>query len=371
MQGSRYLRGYLLRMLLLLGGLLLGGVLYLEGAPRKESLREDLEKALLLRMKDGVLPRASGMAYAVDGATLLLYAVESENLPLFEDLWKSFREVFVVPVDFGGPDALTICWKRHPGEPPDASGTTETVLTAKALWKAGHRWGRQDFLEQSLGFLRGYLGHISGEGRSWQIRNYYNYGTRAFATNSYALGYYPDFLAEVARSGLLPEAKEAEVNSLNFLRNAALPNGLFASSFDPELRTLFPDSEVSYHFSPNFRIKVGDSAFIALEMLRGDEEIPRKTLGYLRTLWPSMPDTIYGFLSFPLSPEDASRGISTGHLAAVYRLALELDQEFARTIRPVLYRRGEALLKDRSGEAWGWDAANLLLALAREAREGR
>ena len=149
--------------------------------------------------------------------------------------------------------------------------------------------------------------------------------------NSYALGYFPDFLFEVARSGLLPEASEAAERSLRFLRNAALPNGLFSSSFDPELRTLFPEAEFSYHFSPDFRIKPGDSAFIALEMAESDPSISRRTLALLKVS-ASLPDTVYGFLSLRNLKGGETAGDFHRTPGGVYRLALRFDEAFAREI---------------------------------------
>ena len=329
-------------------------------------LLRDLESAVLLRSRSGIPVRQSGEAYAVDAALFLLYAVESGNRALFDELLPPFRQAFLVSFEGGAHTSGMVGWKRRAQEPPDASGTTETMLAAKALWRAGVLWENESYLEESLSLIRGYLAHESGKEKSWQIRNYYNYGTRAFATNSYALGYFPDFLFEVARSGLLLEASEAADRSLRFLRNAALPNGLFSSSFDPELRTLFPESEFSYHFSPDFRIKPGDSAFIALEMAESDPSIPRRTLALLKVFWPSLPDTVYGFLSLELARAERRPEISTGHLAGVYRLALRFDEAFASEIRPVLNERALSLLSGNEGEAWTWDAVNVLLALVDE-----
>lgn len=334
------------------------------------NLRRDLESAVRLRSESGIPVRHSGEAYAVDAALFLLYAVESGNRTLFDALLPPFKKAFFVPFGTGARKSITVGWKRRGQEPPDASGTTETMLSAKALWLAGVLWKNESLREESLSLIRGYLAHESGKEKSWQIRNYYNYGTRAFATNSYALGYFPDFLFEVARSGLLPEASEAAARSLRFLRNASLPNGLFSSSFDPELRTLFPEAEFSFHFSPDFRIKPGDSAFIALEMAESDPSIPRRTLALLEVFWPSIPDVAYGFLSLELSMIERRPQISTGHLAAVYRLALRFDQAFAREIWPVLNERAAVLLSRIEGDAWTWDAVNVLLALAEEERSG-
>lgn len=334
------------------------------------ALLRDLESAVRLRSGSGIPVRQSGDGYAVDAALFLLYAVESGNRALFDELLPPFRRAFIVPFEAGAHTSGTVGWKRRGKEPPDASGTTETMLAAKALWRAGVLWKNESFLEESLSLIRGYLAHESGKEKSWQIRNYYNYGTRAFAVNSYALGYFPDFLFEVARSGLLPEASKAAERSLRFLRNAALPNGLFSSSFDPELRTLFPEAEFSYHFSPDFRIKPGDSAFIALEMAESDPGISRRTLALLKVFWPSLPDTVYGFLSLELSRAERRPEISTGHLAGVYRLALRFDEAFAREILPVLNERALSLLSGNEEEAWTWDAVNMLLALLDGERPG-
>jgi hypothetical protein len=335
-----------------------------EETAERDFLLRGLETAVLQEANAGLLLRKNGQAFAIDNVLFLLYAVESRNRSLFDSFLVPFSSVFLVPAEIGGESLLTVGWKYDGDAPPDASGTTETILAAKAFWNAGILWEDALLLQRSLSLVKGYLAHQSGEGRSWQIRNYYNYGTRAFATNSYALGYFPDFLFEVACSDDFPDASEAAGKSLRFLRNAALPNGFFSSSFDPELRTLFPEDEFSFHFSPDFRVKPGDSAFIALNMIQSDEEIPRRTLAYLKVLWPALPDTIYGFLSVPLS--ENAPGISTGHLGGVYRLALRLDRNFAREVRPEVYERGKMLLQNEHGEAWTWDAVNILLALAEE-----
>ena len=107
-----------------------------------------------------------------------------------------------------------------------------------------------------------------------------------------------------------------------------------------------------------------------MEIAESDPSISRRTLAPLKVFWPSLPDTVYGFLSLELSRAERRPEISTGHLAGVYRLALRFDEAFAREILPVLNERALSLLSGNEEEAWTWDAVNMLLALLDGERPG-
>ena len=339
------------------------------------SAADGLSAALLASRAPGRIPRGDGFSYAVDGATMWIAAATAGDRPLFDAI-RTGMEGYVVSVDVEGRIRRTISWRlgRH-GE-KDATGTTETLLCIEALVAGARRFDDPALLREAMDLADGYAMHEDGTGRKWRVRNYYNYGTRAFSPNSYTLGYAPDLLDKLAESagdaGMKGVLGSLAARSRAFVLEASLPSGLFHSSFDPELHTLFGECLPSFHFSPNFIIKPGDSAAIALGIARSVPEAARRTLAFIAARWPDIGDAIYGDTGERAFVDRGCGRMSAGHMAIVLRLALACrDRSFAGRVLADVLPEARRLERDlKNGGAWIWDAATVLLALREHVDSG-
>ena len=70
---------------------------------------------------------------------------------------------------------------------------------SEGLWEGALAFGAHEDRELALRILDGYARHASEAAGLLLIRNYFNFGSRDFATNSFLVDYAPDYLARVAR----------------------------------------------------------------------------------------------------------------------------------------------------------------------------
>ncbi len=332
------------------------------------SAADGLSTALRASGPPGRIAREDGFSYAVDGATMWIAAAAAGDRRLFDEI-RAGMEGYVVSVDVAGRIRRTVSWRLGRRGEKDATGTTEILLSVEALVAGARRFGDEELLREATDLADGYAMHEDGVGRTWRVRNYYNYGTGAFSPNSYTLGYAPDLLDELAASAGDPGKGDLlrglAARSRAFVLEAFLPNGLFHSSFDPELHSLFGGCLPSFHFSPNFIVKPGDSAAIALGIARSVPEAARRTLAFIAARWPDIGDAIYGDTGERAFVDRGCDRMSAGHMAIVLRLALACgDRNFAeRVLLDVLPEARRLEREAKNGGAWIWDAATVLLAL--------
>ncbi len=220
-------------------------------------LLRDLESAVLLRSRSGIPVRQSGEAYAVDAALFLLYAVESGNRALFDELLPPFRQAFIVSFEGGAHTSGMVGWKRRAQEPPDASGTTETILAAKALWRAGVLWKMNRISKRVFRLYGGILLTNPARrkaGRSETITTTAPVPSPPTATLS---DISPTFCSKWR--GAVYFWKRRRLRTVPF---ASSGTPLCRMAFFPALSTLncgrsSPKSEFSYHFSPDFPHQTG------------------------------------------------------------------------------------------------------------------
>jgi hypothetical protein len=98
-------------------------------------------------------------------------------------------------------------------------------------------------------------------GENWFIRNYYNYETKEYATNSFLVDYAPDVLRRVADGMHDADLRAAADKSAQFVEQAQVGFGFFHEMYQPEISTLY--ANVKY-FSPNGIIQIIDSHEAAL-----------------------------------------------------------------------------------------------------------
>ena len=141
--------------------------------------------------------------------------------------------------------------------------------------------------------LDGYRRHASEAAGLLLIRNYFNFGSRDFATNSFLVDYAPDYLARVARDTGRRDLADLAARSYEVIRAARTPAGLLYDVFQPEMATLFDDRRTLL-FSPNDIVQTSNAAAIAATALEGAPEVASRVLGFCRERMPGLKLAYYG-----------------------------------------------------------------------------
>ena len=190
------------------------------------------------------------------------------------------------------------------------------------------------------------------------IRNYFNLGTRSFATNSFLVDYAPDFIAEVAEAMGREDLARIAERSYELLEKARAPSGLLYAMIQPEVATLL-DDERAVIFSPNDAIQISNTATVALCAVVGRPAIGREVVDFAHERMPDLRGTYYGRTAEVA--RDKRPGIEAW--SALVRLAIALeDKEALNAFYPFLVSnagRKWRIPKD----AWLYVSAELLLGL--------
>lgn len=231
------------------------------------------------------LVRENGYLYAVDVAQLMLAAARGAQRATYEGL-HPLALGFVVDRRDDPYTAGFVAWRVKPGTPPDASGTTEALRLARALWEGAAAFGRPDDAALARRILEGYGRHATVDHDVWLVRNYFNFGTRAFANDSYLVDYDPDFVATVAQATGDPALKTLAERSYALVRRARAPSGLIYDLVQPDIRTLVPDRDLTV-FSPNDVVQLNNACTVAETVVEGAPEVARGVLDFaVAQRWP-------------------------------------------------------------------------------------
>ncbi len=250
------------------------------------------------RVLAGDFARANGFAYAVDVGELLRVAARLED----REMYRALRDFAVRRLIVDDPDDPYtrgfVLWRRTPApvddqDAPDASGTTEALRVSQGLWEGARVFGDPRDRELALAILDGYARHASEAAGLLLIRNYFNFGSRDFATNSFLVDYAPDYLAEVARDTGRQDLADLAARSYEVLRAARSPAGLVYDVFQPEMATLFDDRRTLL-YSPNDIVQTSNAAAIASTALEGAPEVAARILGFCRERMPGLRLAYYG-----------------------------------------------------------------------------
>ena len=247
------------------------------------SLREQV-RALARSWVDGDrLVRADGFVYAVDVAQLMACFADAGDEAGYTRLWKQAMDRLVMD-DRSDPFTRGfVLWRYRPSEAaakPDASGTTEALRTARALWLGARQFNRPEDAQLARTILAGYGRHAAVDHGVWMIRNYFGFGTRSFATNSFLVDYDPDFVADVARETADAALMELAGKSYAVVRGALTPAGLLYDLIQPELKTMYPLLESVVTFSPNDVVQLSNAATVANTVVRGAPDVAAKVLKF-------------------------------------------------------------------------------------------
>lgn len=264
------------------------------------NLTEDLQK--LIAAND--FARQNGYVYAVDVGQLMLYFANQGDLANY----MGFRQLAIQHLILDDPsDPYTqgfVGWRYNPSEPLDASGTSEALLIAKGLWKGFQQFYDPLDEELTLLILDGYAKHAFVDQNIWLIRNYFNLKTRSFAPNSYLVDYDPDFLHEMSTTMNNAELTELTTLSNELIREGQTPSGLLHSIVLPELKTLYPDTDLVV-FSPNDVIQFSNACAVAEKTIKTDPQLARNFLQFTEAHLDTLMTYYYGQTNEPLMEDPA------------------------------------------------------------------
>jgi hypothetical protein len=338
--------------------------------PGPEATREALialHREVRGRVLAGDLARTNGFAYAVDVGELMRVAARLED----REMYLALRDFAIQRLIVDEPDDPHtrgfVLWRRTPApvdaeDAPDASGTTEALRVSEGLWEGAAAFGAGEDRELALRILDGYQRHASDAAGLLLIRNYFNFGSRDFATNSFLVDYAPDYLARVARNTRRQDLAALAARSYEVVRAARSPAGLIYDVFQPEMATLFDDQRTLL-YSPNDIVQTSNAAAIAATVLEGAPEVASRVLDFCRERMPGLRLAYYG---------------RTGEEARQKRPGIEIwgtltemsvrrrDERGIRAFAPFLV--SNAASARVPGDAFLYVAAHLLLGL--EALDG-
>ncbi len=162
------------------------------------------------------------------------------------------------------------------------------------------------------------------------IRNYYNFATNSYATNSYLVDYAPDFLQEVAEATDDAALADVAQRSAAMVVNAATPAGLLHQVVQPELKTLTPTGQAI--FSPNNVEQLANAASVAERSAAMCPTVAANVLSFVEQRWP----TLHSFYNANTGEPIGAAGVDVATLASLVRLSVRLDN---RTMRERLLNR--------------------------------
>lgn len=288
-----------------------------QSAPLPEPLAT-LDRMLTERMvgADGMaaMARPDGWTYTIDVAMVMREAALRGQ----RDLYGTLRDDIVRRVVVDDPaDPYTrgfVAWRWRPDQPLDASGTTEAIRVAEALWIGAAVFDRPEDRRLALLLIDGYLRHESVDHGVWLVRNYFNFGTRAFATNAFMLGFAPDFLADVARATGDARLAEAAQKSSAIVARAARPSGLVHELVQPEIETAFPGMDLTL-YSPNGVVNLLNSCTVVEQAV---------------VTWPDLAPRLVAFAAFRLDGLSVLYDIRTGTAVGTARAGVAILACLAR-----------------------------------------
>ncbi|MEM6458737.1 MAG: hypothetical protein AAF710_05030 [Planctomycetota bacterium] len=211
------------------------------------SVEADLREAALRMIETDGMRRGDGAVYAVDVTQLATAAALANDAEVYEPLRRVILDELLVRRVEGDPAHGVIGWRFFP-EPPenqmavDASGTTEALRAAEALWEGVRAFGHDDDRAAIALILDAYARHAYIDGGVWMIRNYFNLHPDVYhyVTNSFLVDYDPDLVTRLAEAYGRDDWAELAANSAGVVEAARTGSGLLHQVIRPEVATIMP-----------------------------------------------------------------------------------------------------------------------------------
>jgi len=288
-------------------------------------LEERLYQQLQVLMAQAQGARPDGYVYTVDLSQILYYAAGKKDSRLYLPLRDFATRNLVIDKKSDPYTKGFVLWRYRDGAPADASGTTEALRLAEGLWLGSQTLGDETDRQRAISILQGYTRHAQIDHNKWLIRNYFNLQTRAFANNSFLVGYDPDLLKIVSQVTGDRLLKSVAQKSYATIREAATPSGLLYDIIQPEVLTLVPELKQLAIFSPNDVVKLANTCTVAERAVEEAPEVGQRVIRFALSRMPNLNTYYYGRNGEPVIPQRAE--IPT--YACLVRLAAKLKEEKA------------------------------------------
>jgi len=284
--------------------------------PEFTNLHNDLMDLAKRWTRQKKLARDDRFVYTVDLAQLMICFAQAGERESYEIL----RERLIATVVRNDPhEPYTqgmVAWRYIEGQPLDASGTTEALRLARALWLGSQTFNRPKDADVAAMILAGYARHEITDQGVWIIRNYFGFVTHSFASNSFLVDYDPDFIAAIAEARA--DAQLAKLARLSYgaIKMAVAPSGLLYDLLQPELKTLYPELDV-VAMSPNDIVQFSNCTTVATTIARGLPDAARRILVFALDRLEDLRIFYYGKTGEPVN----GRSAGLFELSALVRLA--------------------------------------------------
>lgn len=259
--------------------------------------RDLLRNAALAAVQNGDLKRDNGAVYAVDVTQLATFAALSSDRELYDPLREIILNDLLVTRVPGDPAHGMIAW-RFMADPPegqlaqDASGTTEALRAAEAMWHGVQAFGLDEDRDTVALILDAYARHAAVDNGTWMIRNYFNLHPEVynFITNSFLVDYDPDLLVTVIDAGLSGEQDWAEVaeESAKLIDKARTPAGLLHQMIRPEVGTIMPHLIREGFYSANGIEQLSNVLTVAERCTLTNPAVSARVLKFARDRMPQL-----------------------------------------------------------------------------------
>ena len=328
-----------------------------------------LRDAAWQTVSGGDLARDDGAVYAVDVTQLATYAALAGDRELYDPLRRIILDQLLVRRAPGDPAHGMVAW-RYLTDPPDggleqdASGTTEALRAAEALFAGVEAFGLTEDREAITLIIDAYCRHAATEGQTWMIRNYFNLHPEVynFITNSFLVDYDPDLLNALVTAGLGGDEDWAEVaqKSGELIDKAVTPAGLLHQMIRPEVGTIMPHYAAEGIYSANGVEQLSNVLTVAERCTTTNPAVSRRVMDFCKKRLHNLRLYYDADTGKRLRGDDDTwAGVETW--GPLLRLSVKLDEPLVRqaaqrrviylsagfpeyTGQDRLYRLGEALL---------------------------
>lgn len=259
--------------------------------------RDHLRDAALEAVRNGELQRDNGAVYAVDVTQLATFAALAHDRELYDPLREIILNDLLVTRVPGDPAHGMISWRYRPDPPDgelhrDASGTTEALRAAEALWHGAQAFGLDEDRETVALILDAYARHSAIDNGTWMIRNYFNLHPEVynFITNSFLVDYDPDLLVTVIDAGLTGGEDWAKVaeRSAELIDKARTPAGLLHQMIRPEVGTIMPHLIREGFYSANGIEQLSNVLTVAERCTMTNPHVSERVLKFARDRMPQL-----------------------------------------------------------------------------------
>lgn len=287
--------------------------------------------------------KQDGYLYTVDLALLMDYASQVGAKKMYLQVRNHLHKHAILNKRSDPYTKGFVAWRVHRTRALDASGTTEALRVARALWRGATRFKRPQDRKLALLVLDGYRRHQYVEHGMWIIRNYFNFKTRSFSPNSYLIDYDPDFVKQVAKATNKAKWKTLAAKSSKLVKRAQSASGLFYSTIQPELRTLLPKSLTI--FSPNDVVKIQNSLSVAELLVDHFPSHAKGTLQVVSKQLPVLHAYALGRTGQPIMKQYRAGAVV---YACLVRLAHKLkEHKLIETLGPLLVKKLQSTTKSQ------------------------